>query len=217
MRASRRTPSHEHCSVSATDESADDPFRVFGLPRTASLSELRAARKRLAFAAHPDRGGDLAAMQRINLAFDAAVAHITGRRPLPPVVPSSVADAGTMQYRRPAGNPVRDLRYHRRGAQRDMPSFTIDALPVEAFEALLVVTSWIGEVLVDDPPYVLEVHLHEPAPCWCRLDLVPDAGGSTVTLTVAAIETGAPPDIDDVRDTWVARLNQLGSPEFGVS
>ena len=66
-----------------------------------------------------------------------------------------------------------------------MPSFVIDALPAEAFEALLVVTSWIGEVLVDEPPYLLEVHLHDPAPCWCRLELVPDAGSSTVSLTVA--------------------------------
>lgn len=198
----------------------DDPFRVFGLTRTASLSELRAARRELAFAAHPDRGGDLAAMQRINLAFDAAVAHITGRRPLPKRVPAPAQSEPAVPYQRPAGRPARDLRTHRRGAQRDVPSFTIDALPVEAFEALLVVTSWIGEVLVDDPPYLLEVHLHEPAPCWCRLDLVPDAGGSTVTLTVAAVDdaaTNAPPDVEDVRDTWVARLNQLGSSGFGVS
>ena len=68
--------------------------------------------------------------------------------------------------------------------EQDAPSFTVDALPVETFEALLVVAAWIGEVLDDDPPYVLECHLHEPAPCWCRLDLVPDAGGSTVSLTV---------------------------------
>ncbi len=198
----------------------DDPFRVFGLTRTASLSELRAARRELAFAAHPDRGGDLAAMQRINLAFDAAVAHITGRRPLPQRVPAPAQSEPAVTYSRPAGRPVYDLRTHRRGAQRDVPSFTIDALPVEAFEALLVVTSWIGEVLVDDPPYLLEVHLHEPAPCWCRLDLVPDAGGSTVTLTVAAVDdaaTNAPPDVEDVRDTWVARLNQLGSSDLGVS
>jgi hypothetical protein len=28
----------------------------------------------------------------------------------------------------------------------DIPSFTVEALPVETFEALLVVASWIGEV-----------------------------------------------------------------------
>jgi hypothetical protein len=186
----------------------DDPFELFGLPRSATLAELRAARRELAFAAHPDRGGDVAAMQRINLAFDAAVAHITGRRPLPVTVfgPSAAATP-----QRPVGRPVRDVRTHRRGVQRDVPSFTIDALPVEAFEALLVVTSWIGEVLVDDPPYLLEVHLHDPAPCWCRLDLVPDAGGSTVTLTVAAVGGAEAPHVETVRDLWVAQLNRLGS------
>ncbi len=70
-------------------------------------------------------------------------------------------------------------------------------------------TSWMGEVLVDDPPYVLEVHLIEPAPCWCRFDLVPDAGGSTVTLTVASIDGTPAPDVELVRDTWVANLNRL--------
>ena len=99
--------------------------------------------------------------------------------------------------------------------QHDVPSFVIAALPAEAFEALLVVTSWIGEVLVDDPPYVLEVHLNEPAPCWCRLDLVPDAGSSTVSLTVAAVDAAdglaEVPLVDDVRDVWVHHLNQPGA------
>jgi hypothetical protein len=93
--------------------------------------------------------------------------------------------------------------------QHDAPSFTIDALPAEAFEALLVVTSWMGEMLVDDPPYVLEVHLTEPGPCWCRLDLVPDAGGSTVTLTVASVGDDPAPDVEAVRDAWVVNLNRL--------
>ena len=94
--------------------------------------------------------------------------------------------------------------------EHDVPSFTIDALPVEAFEALLVVTSWIGELLVDEPPYLLDVHLYEPGHCWCRLELVPDAGASTVSLTVASIGGVPAPDVEAVRDAWVAHLNQLG-------
>ena len=93
----------------------------------------------------------------------------------------------------------------------DTPSFTIDVLPVDAFEALLVVCSWMGEMLVDDPPYVLEAFLHDPEPCWCRLDLVPDAGATTVlfpfvqnadearrhamiVLALAAADTGSAAD-----------------------
>jgi hypothetical protein len=103
---------------------------------------------------------------------------------------------------RPSGTPR---------VQHDFPSFTIDALPAEAFEALLVVASWIGELVVDDPPYLLEAQLDDPVPCWCRLELVPDAGGSTVSLTV--VFDGLPQegvDAETVRDTWVANLNRLG-------
>jgi hypothetical protein len=94
----------------------------------------------------------------------------------------------------------------------DTPSFTIDALPAEAFEALLVVTTWLGELVMDDPPYVLEAVLEEPAPCWCRLELLPEAGASMVSLAVAALE-GAPwppPTVEQVRDAWVDALNHLG-------
>ena len=94
-----------------------------------------------------------------------------------------------------------------------MASFTIEALPAEAFEALLIVASWLGEVLVDEPPYQLDVALAEPFDCWCRLDLVPDAGASTVALTLAAFDARPVPDLDAVRDAWVANLNQLGHPD----
>jgi hypothetical protein len=179
-----------------------DPFAVLGLTRSATLTEVRNARRRLAMGAHPDRGGDAALMQQINGAFDAAVAHLTGRRPLPEVL----VDPPARPARRTSPSTGR------RDVQVDAPSFTIDALPAEAFEALLVVTSWMGEVLVDDPPYLLEVVLHDPAPCWCRLDLVPEAGASTVSLTVAAFADAPVPDAEDVRDLWVANLNGLGAP-----
>ena len=94
----------------------------------------------------------------------------------------------------------------------DVASFVIEALPVVAFEALVVVTSWIGEVVVDEPPYQLEVLVLDPLRCWCRLDLVPDAGVKTISLTIAALPDELLPDIDDVRDLWVGALNRLGRP-----
>ena len=85
---------------------------------------------------------------------------------------------------------------------------------MEAFEALLVVTSWIGEVISDEPPYQLDVLMTDPIQCWCRLDLVPDAGASTVSVTIAGLPDEPDlPDIDDVRDLWVHSLNQLGTGE----
>ncbi|CAB4364517.1 MAG: hypothetical protein F2681_09300 [Actinobacteria bacterium] len=186
-------------------EVTHDPFSVLGVPAMSDAATLGAARRRLARELHPDVGGDAAAMQAVNVAYDEALRLLAEPPPAEPAEPE------------PA--PVREPQAstHRRGparnVQHDNPSFTIAVLPAEAFEALLIVTSWIGEVLVDDPPYVLEVFLHEPAPCWCRLDLVPDAGATTISLTVAAVEEDGvgilpPPDIDLVRDTWVAGLNE---------
>ena len=172
-----------------------NPYEVLGVPEGAPVEELAAARRRLAREVHPDRGGDHAAMQAVNAAYDEAVRRASAPPPEPAPTPSP----------RPERS---DRRVNPRGVQHDNPSFTIDVLPAEAFEALLIVTSWIGEVLVDDPPYVLEVHLHDPAPCWCRLDLVPDAGSTTVSLTVARVGDEPAPDIALVRDTWVAGLNE---------
>jgi hypothetical protein len=182
-------------------EPPGDPFAVLGLSASATAAEVRDARRRLAFDLHPDRGGDLAAMQQLNAAVDACLAAIERAR----------ADAVERPAAAPRGPRHRRPVPRRPHVEHDLPSFTIDALPAEAFEALLVVASWIGEVVDDDPPYVLDCHLHDPVLCWCRLELVPDAGGSTVNLSVASAEAGVV-SAEAVRDVWVENLNRLGGP-----
>lgn len=180
-----------------------DPYEVLGVGPDADLDELVAARRRRAMDVHPDVGGSHEAMQALNAAFDEAVRRLdepVTAAPEPPVPPPP-----TRRSRQEAMRPMRGVQY-------DSPSFTIDVLPVEAYEALLVVCSWMGEVLVDDPPYVLECFLRDPSPCWCRLDLVPDAGATTVSLVVAGVDGEPTPDPEDVRDEWVANLNRLGDP-----
>ena len=173
-----------------------DPYTVLGVAPDADADELAAARRRRAFEVHPDRGGTVAQMQELNEAYAAAQRMLADRSrpaaPDPPVVPPEPPAPAA-----PPRRERRSSRLHQR-VVRDDASFTIDALPAEAFEALLVVTSWMGELLADDPPYVLEAFLHDPEPCWCRLDLVPDAGGSTVSFTVAGVD-GPAPDVEDVR------------------
>lgn len=184
---------------------ADDPFAVFGLGPGATERELRAARRRLAMSLHPDRaGGDAAAtaaMQRLNEAFEAALARVGTPAEAPPP-PQPAPEDVVAPVPRPGGRLAHDVA-----------SFTIEALPVEAFEALLIVASWLGEPLDDDPPYRLDVVLDEPFGCWCRLDLVPDAGASTVALTLGSIDGRPVPDLDAVRDAWVRELNMLGRAE----
>ena len=189
----------------------DDPFAVLGLPPTATLDDVRAARRRLAKSVHPDHGGDEARMREVNRAFDLAVKAIL-RPPAAPAAPT--APTGSAPPTAPGG-PGRAERSGRRVGRRveqDSPSFSIDLLPAEAFEAILVVVSWIGEVLVDDPPYLLDALLREPQDCWCRIELLPEAGASMVSLTVAGLEGEDAPPVDDVRDLLVTLLNQLGEP-----
>lgn len=179
---------------------APDPLGLLGLGPDASADAIAEARRRLAKQVHPDAGGSVEAMQRVNAAAREALAMIS-----PP--------SGATRRSTPRGSAGRRTRQRRTrtpgSAWRDHPSFTIEVLPVEAFEGLLVVASWLGELIHDDPPYLLEVALTDPVRGWCRLELVPDAGSSTVSLAVAA-EPGYPvPDLDVVRDAWVDGLNRL--------
>jgi hypothetical protein len=190
------SPSNDQQRQTVRVISHADAWNLLGLPSDASAADVHAARRRLAKRTHPDvDGGDTEAMRRLNEAVRIALTELgLNTQDSPPSPAPSRA-------RRPPSPG---------GTDHDVCSFVIEALPAVAFEALLVVTSWIGEVVVDEPPYQLDVLLLDPLRCWCRLDLVPDAGASTVSLTIAALPDEALPDIDDVRDLWVAALNHLG-------
>lgn len=166
-----------------------DHWRLLGLAPGSSAAAINEAKRRLAKQAHPDVGGTVEQMQRINRAAATALDELEPERPTRTTAPHRQPPPGS--------------------ARRDHPSFTIEALPVESFEALLIVASWLGDVITDDPPYVLEIALVDPVRGWCRLDLVPDAGSCTVSLAVAA-EPGYPvPSVDAVRDLWIEGLNRL--------
>lgn len=61
----------------------DDPFRVLGLPPTASQEQVKAAYRRLARRLHPDAGGDDAAFRALTAAADLAGEYASGARPNP--------------------------------------------------------------------------------------------------------------------------------------
>jgi hypothetical protein len=190
-----------------------DPFELLGIESTSTAADVHRARRRLAKRAHPDHGGDPARMQEINAAADAALNALITPAPRPDVAPGPEQPSADPPSAGDDAGDADDADDEARGRWRrvatDSPSFTIEALPVEAFEALVIVANWAGEVLVDDPPYVLEAHLFEPFECWCRLEILPDAGASTVSIAVATFEENSSPDVDAVRDAWIAGLNQL--------
>jgi hypothetical protein len=181
-----------------------DPFTELGLAADASAADVRRARRELAKSMHPDAGGDADDMRRVNAAAAAALRRLADDGAAPTVAPSPTS-AGTAPTSQAAGAPD-DVWRNRR---RDAPSFTVEALPVETFEALLLAAAELGEVVDDDPPYELQVLLAAPFACWCRLDVVPDAGASTVSLSIAPADGAPPPAIEQVRNAWIDSLNRL--------
>lgn len=175
-----------------------DPFARLGLTNGATAAEVRTARRDLAKSLHPDAGGDAVAMQEVNAAAAEALRIIATPGPTAP---------GNAAPPAPTTAEARDAEWV--GTTRDVPSFTIEALPAEAFEALVVAAAELGEIEDDDPPYVLRTLLAGQLGCWCQLDVVPDAGASTVSVSIAPIDGGPLPLLVDVRNAWIVALNGL--------
>ncbi|MEY4361839.1 MAG: hypothetical protein RL391_1145 [Actinomycetota bacterium] len=159
--------------------SREEAARLLGVELTASSDLVRMARRRLALHAHPDRGGDPVEMSRINAACDVLLAPHQ----------SDETRTNSSQWR---------------GSSVDRPSFVIDRLPAEAFEYLQLAARTLGEIVDDDPPYMIEVVLEAPRFTWCRLEIVPDAGASTVSI-ISDEETEA----TDLCSVWVSAVNEL--------
>jgi hypothetical protein len=172
------------------------PHSILGLAADATADQIRTARRELARLHHPDAGGDAAMMKRVNAAAAQALRLLDGN------------GAGRSGWGEAASRsePVSEEWI---GTTRDVPSFTIEALPAEAFEALLVATAELGEVEDDDPPYQLRTLLAPPLACWCQLDVVPDAGASTVSVAIARVDGERLPDLTDVRNAYIDALNGL--------
>jgi hypothetical protein len=194
-----------------------EPFAVLGLDQDATLDDVRAARRRLAFELHPDRtaGDPVAArrMQEVNVAFDRAVRLILRRGEGPTVSAASAPSASASSRSSPPSPPSTSGGRRVGSVWSDVASFTIECAPAEAFERLFVVSHWVGEPLHADPPDILEVHLKEPTPCYCRFELMPEGAATMVSIIVGTIEpwmTTIPPT-DVVRDLFVALVNQFGA------
>ena len=168
---------------------------LLGLDPGASHEQIREARRSLSLLHHPDRGGDPEMMARINRAADELLAGSTERVRVATDVSSTTATSPSAE----------------RTVVVDRPSFTIDVLPVEAHEVLSLALVSIGEIMDDDPPYVLEFIVFDAARngerVWYRADIVPDAGSSTVSLSTEARYFD---ELEHLRDRLVGEINSLG-------
>ena len=147
-------------------------------------SDVAVARRRAVKRHHPDHGGSREELERVEEAVG--------------VVLSSMEAAVEHSRRRT------DRLVH------DCPSFTIDVLPVEAFETLLLAAAALDADIADEePPYVLEVALRSPVAAWCRCEVAPEAGGSIVTLIS---DVGDNESLEHLRDLWIDAINELRRP-----
>ena len=138
-------------------------------------------------------------MQALNAAYIEALRRHDTSAALAPKTPAA-----------PPDSPPNDASLRRRPrVQQDSASFVVDVAPVHAHEALMIAASSIGEVIVAASPDMIECLLDEPIRCWCRLDIAPEGETSSISLIVEQYDDEPAPDIDDVRDQWVASLNGL--------
>ena len=169
-------------------------YELLGVTRASTVSEIVAARRVLALEFHPDRGGDPQHMALINLAFDAIIVS-RGEQSAEPL---STTKSQISVPEPPARVVVTKFSV-------DRPSFTINELPVVAYEVLLLAARVLGDVSSDEPPYLLEVQLEDPPMTWCQLEIVPDAGSSSVSFVL-----DKKTDTQEIRDLWVKTINEIG-------
>lgn len=170
-----------------------DPFSILGIPRGSSEAIIRQAWREKMRASHPDVGGTHEQSIMFNTALREALVVSTSEK-----IVESVRDSHTAQVRKYI---------------RDASSFTIDVLPVECWHVLEIVANQSGSVLADEPPYLIEFTLHDSgladsADAWCRCEMVPEAGATTVHITVGSSQKLVP-DIDRVREYLVFSVNEL--------
>jgi hypothetical protein len=160
-----------------------DPWAELGIDAaTATVDRVKAARRRLAKAHHPDLAvgrGDVAGsgadstdrLARVNRAVELALADLATRAAPAPHVPLPAPGAESSIWAD--------------GEDEADASFSIPHLPVEAFELLLLAFSSIGDPKVLDEPYLLEGMVDDPFIGMARVEIVPEAGGSIVTVTTS--------------------------------
>ena len=179
---------------------SEEAFTLLGLDIGAPIDVIRRAWRIKSIEHHPDAGGSNESMVRLNLALETALLW----------EPSTSSNVPNNNHKQETTQVASHLR-------RDVSSFSVNVLPVECWLALEVVAALCGPMIQDDPPYLLEFMLHDSSlpssrNAWCRCECVPEAGATTVHLTVGSTMESEIPSIDDVRDFLVDQLNRIDWP-----
>ena len=179
---------------------AEEAFGLLKISIGSSSDEIRRAWRIQSTVHHPDTGGSNESMIRLNQALEVALGWCAN---------SQVSDTLL------GGMEAYPVMAHR--VRRDVSSFTVNVLPVECWLALEVVASLCGPTIHEDPPYFLEFLLQDSSlpfsrDSWCRCECVPEAGATTIHLSIGNIGGSDVPDIDEVRDFLIEQFNHIDWP-----
>lgn len=183
----------------------DDPFAILGVDPSSSESAIRAAWRYKAKNNHPDVGGTDEKMRILNAALQDALACLQTNSP----TASSSTVATTHDSRTNTGETTAVVSRH---VQHDLSCFTIDVLPVDGFEFVRLAAAMLGSITDEECPYMIEftlenLGLSDPHSGWCRCELVPEAGGTMVHLTVGSASGSLA--VEPIRDSIIDCINRL--------
>ncbi len=181
----------------------EDAYLILGVAKDATENEIRRAWRQKARAAHPDVGGTTEEMLRLNEAAMVALSRANEQQ-------------GSGHSTSSAKAPRTPVRSHR-SIVRDVSSFTIDRLPVDAWQLLEIAAAECGPIIEDTPPYLMEFMLHDSpfedlVSSICRCELVPEAGGTTVHLSILDVAEHTDASIR-LRDLLVAGINRIADDD----
>jgi hypothetical protein len=153
-------------------------WEVLGLDAGSPWAEVRARWITLVKQLHPDHHHDPAAAYRlaeINAAY-ASLLHAA------PAGDDDIAGGPDIAGRPDAGGP---------DAGVSTAVFTVGEFRPVVFEALILAAADVGDVTDADEPFSLDLFVEGPPTGFCHLELVPEAGGSRVTVDSEHVDAGA--------------------------
>ena len=161
-----------------------NPYEILGIEPSATPGEIKAAYRRRLHETHPDSRTH----NSPDFDIDAVVAaYAEVMRPI--------------SIETPTARPV----------DGDYAEFSMPILPVEAFELLILASSWLGDPYDTDPPYALSVLWTEEPPGYVHIDLEPTAGATTVVVrTSERLRDVSPPTAARASRQLQAALAELG-------
>jgi len=168
-------------------------WEVLGLDAGCPWPEVRARWLTLAKQLHPDHHGDPVAARRL-AEVNAAYASLLRADP---AGTSEAADCPAGGSGDPEGGVSTAV-------------FTVGEFRPVVFEALILAVADVGDVTDTDEPFSLDLFVEGPPTGFCHVELVPEAGGSLVTVDSEHVDAG------DVSAVLRDALGRMGLATLGT-